>query len=168
MHELSSIHGKGFLVSLIGNTISDSGTEHHLVAAHEVEHDILEGWLESLWVNQIEVHLIVSGNLDPFVSFNEVDEASHIDLVVLLPLLGYILVLVFFLDDLEKHNFTRGSCNECFVVEKIHLTEVHVSHLLELDGLSIISINGESLALSVERVDNVLIRVVETLVREIL
>ena len=69
---------------------------------------------------------------------------------------------------LEKHNFTRGSCNECFVVEKIHLTEVHVSHLLELDGLSIISINGESLALSVERVDNVLIRVVETLVREIL
>lgn len=168
MHELSSVDSKGFLVSLVGNTISDSGTEHHLVAAHEVEHDVLEGWLESLWVNQIEVHLIIGGDLDPFVSFDEVDEASHVDLVVLLPLLGHILVLVFFLDDLEKHNFTGGSGNKCLVVKKIHLTEVHVSHLLELDGLGVISIDCESLALSVERVDHVLIRVVETLVREVL
>lgn len=168
MHELSSVDSKGFLVSLVSNTISDSGTKHHLVAAHEVEHDVLKGWLECLWINQIEIHLIVGGNLNPFVSFDEVDEASHVDLVVLLPLLGHILVLVFFLDDLEKHNFTRGSSDECLIIEKIHLTEVHICHLLELDGLSIISINSESLALSVEGVDYVLIRVVETLVREIL
>ena len=139
-----------------------------MIAAHEVKHDIFEGWLESFWINQVEVHLIIGGNLDPFVSLDEVDEASHVNLVVLLPLLGHILVLVFFLDDLEKHNFTRGSSNKCLVVEKIHLTEVHVSHLLELDDLGIISINCESLTLSVERVDHVLIRVVETLVREIL
>ena len=106
MHEFSSVDSKGFLVSLVGYTISDSGTKHHLVTSHEVEHDILEGWLECLWVNQIEVNLIISSNLDPFVSFDEVDEASHVDLVVLFPLLGHILVLVFFLDDLEKHNFT--------------------------------------------------------------
>ena len=139
-----------------------------MIAAHKVEHNILKSWLESLGVDEIEVYLIIGGHLDPFVSLNEVDEASHVNLVVLLPLLGHILVLVFFLDDLEEHNFTGRSGNKSLVVEEIHLTEVHVGHLLELNLLGIISVDGESLSLSIERVDHVLIGVMETLVREVL
>ena len=168
MHELSSIDGEGLLIGFVSDTISDPGTKHHLVASHEIEHDVLESWLESLWVNQIEVYLVISGHLDPFVTFDEVDEASHVNLVVLFPFLGDILVLVLLFDDLEKHNFTGGSGDQSLVVEKIHLTKIHVGHLLELDGLSVISIHCESLALSVEGVDHVLIRIVEALVWEVL
>lgn len=48
------------------------------------------------------------------------------------------------------------------------MAEVHVSHLFKLDSLGVITINGESLTLSVEGVDHILVRIVETLVWEIL
>lgn len=139
-----------------------------MIASHEVEHDVFEGWLECLWVNQIEVHLVVGGHLDPFVALNEVDEASHVNLVVLLPLFGNILVLVLLLDDLEEYYLTGRPSNECLVVEQVHLSKVHVGHLLELHLLGIIAVDGEGLSLSVERVDHVLVRIVETLVWEVL
>jgi hypothetical protein len=76
VHELSPIHSKSFLICLIGDTVFDFRTEHHLIAAHEVSHHILKSGLECFWVNEIEVDLIVSGNLDSLVAFDKENEAS--------------------------------------------------------------------------------------------
>jgi hypothetical protein len=105
MDELSSIDGKGFLICLIRDSISDLGAEHHLIAAHEVSHDVFESWLESLRVNQVEVDLVISGDLDSFVTLNEENEASCLDLIVLFPFVDDVLVLIFLLKDFEKDDF---------------------------------------------------------------
>jgi len=78
MNELSSVNSKCFLIGLVSDTISDLGTEHHLVASHEVEHDIFQGWLERFWVDEIKVYLIVSGYLNSLVTLDEVNETSNI------------------------------------------------------------------------------------------
>lgn len=168
--ELSSVDGERFLVGLVSDTVSDSRTEHHLVAPHEVEHDVLQSWLEGLWIDEIEVDLVVSGNLDTLVSLDEVDETSDIKLVILLPelvdLVWVVLILLF--DDFEKHDLTGRPGDESFVVNEIHLSEILIGHLLELCLLSIITTNDEGFSLSVEGVDFVVVSIVETLVWEVL
>lgn len=94
MDEFPSVNVERSLVGLVGDTVLDFGAKHHLVAAHEVVHDIFKRWLEGLWVDQVEVNELVSGDLDPLVSFDKVDEASDFKLVVLLPLL---FIRVFFI-----------------------------------------------------------------------
>ena len=85
MDKLSSVNSKSFLIRLVSDTISHSRTKHHLIATHEVEHDIFQSWLKSLRVDEIEVNLIIRGYLDSLVTFDEVNEASNIELVVLFP-----------------------------------------------------------------------------------
>jgi len=105
MDELSSIDSKGFLICLIRDSIFDLGAEHHLITSHEVSHDVFESWLESLWVNQVKVDLVISGDLDSFVTLNEEDESSCLDLIVLFPFIDDVLVLIFLLKDFEKDDF---------------------------------------------------------------
>lgn len=47
----SSVDFKVFLVCFVGYTISYLAAEHHLVAIHEVVHDIFQSWFESHWVD---------------------------------------------------------------------------------------------------------------------
>jgi hypothetical protein len=140
-----------------------------LVAAHEVEHDVFQSRLECLWVNEVEVDLIISCNLYTLVSFDKVDKTSHVKLVVLLPenvgLGGVVLVLFF--NNFEKHDLTGRSGDKSFVINKIHLSEILISHLLKLGLLSVITTDDESLTLSVEGVDLIIVGVVETLVWEV-
>jgi hypothetical protein len=78
MNEFSSVNSESFLIGLISDTISYFGTEHHLVASHEVKHDIFQCWLKRFRVDEIEVYLVVSGHLNSLVSFDKVNETSHI------------------------------------------------------------------------------------------
>jgi len=83
---LSSEDVKTSLVCFVGDTISDFGAEHHLIAAHKVVHHILQRRLKSLFVDQIEEYLEIGGDLDSDVSFDVVDEAPTVNDVVLFPL----------------------------------------------------------------------------------
>lgn len=100
MDVFPSVNVERPLVGLVGNTILDFGAKHHLVAAHEVVHDVFERWLEGLWVDEVEVNELVSGNLDPLVSFDEIDETSDLKLVVLFPLL--FVWILFILEYFEE------------------------------------------------------------------
>ena len=94
MDVFPSVNVERPLVGLVGDTILDFGAEHHLVAAHEVVHDVFERGLERFWVDEVEVNELVSGDLDPLVSFDKVDESSDLKLAVLFPLLLALILLV--------------------------------------------------------------------------
>lgn len=170
MNELSSVDRESLLVCLVSDSIPHFRTEHHLVATHEVEHYVFQLWLESLWVNQVEVDLVVGSNLDSLVAFDKVDETSDVQLVVLLPELvddvGVVFILLFY--DFEKHDLAGRSGDEGLVVDEEHLTKVLVSHLFEFGLLGVVTGDHEGLTLSIERVDLIVIGVVEALVWEIL
>lgn len=76
--EFSSVDVKAFLIGLVGNTIFDLRAKHHLVAAHKIKHDIFQCGLKSLWVNQVEINEVIGGDLDSFVSFDEVNESTNL------------------------------------------------------------------------------------------
>ena len=97
-------------------------------AIHVVVHNILHLRLKRLLVNQIKVNVVFSGDLDPDIALNEVNEAPNIDLVVLFPGPG----LVNFVIDLFEEQDLRGRPNDqCFSVDQNHLIQVFVYHLLK-------------------------------------
>ena len=65
------------LIGLVCYSVLDVRPKHHLVAVHEVEHDIAQSWLESLLVYTVEVNQLVSGNLDSVVALHVEYEASQ-------------------------------------------------------------------------------------------
>ena len=86
MEILPSIDLESGLVGLERDTVSYFGTEHHLGALHKVVHAILKLWHECLLVDKIEIDSIVRGHLDPNVTFDKVNLASHfLKLVILFP-----------------------------------------------------------------------------------
>jgi len=85
MLESSSVDLKTFHVGLISYTKSNSFSKHGLVAVHVVVHYVLQFGHQSLWVDEIEVNLFVSCNLDSDVSFDKEQEALVLERMKLLP-----------------------------------------------------------------------------------
>lgn len=85
MHILPLINIKTFLIGFIANSVAHPASKHHLIAFHEIIHDVLQLGHEGLPIYQVKVDDLGRGDLDPLVAFDEVDEASHFYLMVLLP-----------------------------------------------------------------------------------
>lgn len=85
MRELSGANTKVFLIGLERDTIFDCRAKHHLGALHKVVHAVLEAGHVILRVDEVEENLLRSSYLNPFISFNEVNESSFRDSVVKLP-----------------------------------------------------------------------------------
>lgn len=98
---LSSIDRKTLLVSLVCDTVSNFGPEHHLIASHEIEHNVFKGWHERLLVDQVKIDLLIRGDLNSDVSFDVVDESSYLQHVVLYP--SSLLCVLILLDFEEKN-----------------------------------------------------------------
>ena len=166
------------LVGLVSDAVPDFGAEHHLVAVHEVEHHVLQVRLISDRVYEIEVHILVRGDLDALVALDEVDEALDVE--------GAVVDPVLFLSErvpnqLKEQNLARAAHHQSLVVDQVHRAEVFVADALEqhliqpTSGRALRVIRGnnggrnpEGLALSIETVNLVVLRVVEALVREVL
>ena len=67
----------GFIL-LVGNTIENLGTEHHLRAAHEVINYIFKFRLQGMSINNVKVDFLVGGHLNPYIAPNEKYLTSHI------------------------------------------------------------------------------------------
>jgi hypothetical protein len=76
--ESSSVDVEALLVRLISDTIFDFRAKHHLIAPHKIKHDVFKFGLEGLWVDQVEIDEVVGGDLDSFVSFDEVNESTNL------------------------------------------------------------------------------------------
>jgi hypothetical protein len=73
---LSGVDLNTRLVSFECNTISNSRSEHHLRALHEIVHAILKLWHKCLFVDEIEVNSLISNDLDSNITSYEVDLTS--------------------------------------------------------------------------------------------
>lgn len=76
MVKLSGVDLNTRLVGLECNTISNSRSEHHLRALHEIVHAILKLWHKCLFVDEIEINSLISNNLDSNITSNEIDLTS--------------------------------------------------------------------------------------------
>ena len=71
-------HVEDRLILLESDGETDLGAKHHLRAVHEVEHDIFKFGHQSLLVDQVEVNLLVGGDLDAHVALDEIKLASNL------------------------------------------------------------------------------------------
>ena len=165
MHVSSLVDVKALLIWFIGDSISDSFTEHALSTFHIIVHNIFQIGLKSLLVDEVEINVLLRGYLDPDVSFDEVDQTSGSYLIILDPTacFSHFVVNLF-----KEEDFAWRSDDQGFAVDKNHLAKFFIYHLFESVTGHIIRVNGENLSLSVETVDLVLLFAVETLVRKVL
>jgi len=82
MVEASRPNVKSLLIRLKSDTIPDFASKQHLSAIHEIIHHIFQGSFQRLWINQVKVNLFVSCNLNPLVSFDEIDKAAKINSLI--------------------------------------------------------------------------------------
>ena len=102
MHVFAPVDIEAFLILLVRDAIPNLASKHHLIAAHVVVHDVLELWHKGLFVNQVEVNILIGGDLNSYVSFDEVNETTLIYCVIEGPL-GFIVIVA--LDLLEEKHF---------------------------------------------------------------
>lgn len=92
MVELPGIYLESWLISFIRNTVSYSGAEHHLRALHEIVHNVFKSWFECLFVDEVEVNLVISCNLDPNITADKVYLTAHLlELVILGPFASFLV-----------------------------------------------------------------------------
>ena len=137
------------LIGLVCYSVLDVRPKHHLVAVHEVEHDIAQSWLESLLVYTVEVNQLVSGNLDSVVALHVEYEASQGYCIVKCP----VPVPSFLFYNYFEEKNTRGRPgNQGFVIHQVHLSEIHVGHPCEFVIFDVGIVHSEHMALSVEQI----------------
>jgi hypothetical protein len=85
MRKLPGVNIKAPLIGLVSNAIPNFGAKHHLIAAHEIKHNIVKLRHKCFLVNEVEVDHIICGYLDSHISFNEVDVTSGVDGLVMGP-----------------------------------------------------------------------------------
>jgi len=168
---LSSINIKAALIRLESYTISHFWAKHHLAAVHEVEHYVFQFGLKRFFINEIEINLIIRGNLDSNISFDVVDKTSNVNVVVLNPFLHnsfffFKNFLVYFL--FKKQNFTGTPGNQCWVIHQVHLTEVHFCHSFKGVIFRVFCVNLKGVALAIERIDFIFVWIIKAPIRKIL
>lgn len=77
MPEFSAVDIKTLLIGFVSYTISDFGTEHHLITVHVVRHNIFQYGFEGVFVDQIEVDFVVRGNLNSDIALDIIDKTTH-------------------------------------------------------------------------------------------
>lgn len=184
----STVDPKAALVGFVGDAVTDTRSEHHLVAAHVVRHDILELGQQGLRIHEVEVDLVVGGDLDTLVAAYEVDEASDAQFKVLPPLpagcsraISELLSLSFPVDDtraffvviidddaFEEEDLRAAACNEGPVIVHVHLTKVLVGHPLNNVVAGVLAVDRDRLALPIECIELSFFDIGEGLVREVL
>ena len=73
----TGVNAEVLLADLVSDTVFDCRPEHHLVTFHEVDHGVLKlGFI--IFVQSVELDVVISDNLDSLVAFDEVYEAPDI------------------------------------------------------------------------------------------
>jgi hypothetical protein len=158
---LLTIQLEAFLVIFVSHAILHFCAEHHLAALHEVRHHVFELRQQGLLVHQVKVYFLFVCYLNPDVAFNEVHRVTFlIQRVVLLPFPEIYIFIVHLFE--EQHNLaTLG--DQDLVFKQVSLPEVSLSDLLHRVLCDVLAVYVEHLALSINSVNFVLVRVIKRL-----
>ena len=114
MGALSGVDVEILLIGFERYTIFDGRPKHHLRALHKVVHAVFEFRHVVGEVDSVEEDLMIRCDLDSLIALNEVDKASYLDVVILLPRdspRDFLLLL------LEEDDPAGTSCDQCLVIE---------------------------------------------------
>ena len=124
MYVLPPVHFEVLLIKLISNAIPDLASEQHLGTVHEVEHHVLEVRLECVTIYLVKVNFVFGNDLNPNISFLEVDLALLFHGVMKRPLLSLFVLVE---HSFEEQNLTRTARNQYFAKNEEHLPEHAIS-----------------------------------------
>jgi len=82
--------------------------------------------------------------------------------------LPFSITSLFLFLNLEEENITGTSSDKGRVIDKIHLSKVHLGHSIVGVVLYVLSIDDKGLSLPIEAIDFIPLFIVEALVREVL
>ena len=164
MDVAAAVDFEALLVLLVSHSILDLGTYHNLVAFHVVEHDVLQLCLQCLSIHFVKVDLVRRDHLDAHVIFYEVDgvlaDVSDGLVDLELAVVGFDAVL-----DFEEEDVAGAADDEGFVEDEVHLSERHARLLhycvIESVRLCVLLRDDEGFGLAVDRVDFILLLVIE-------
>ena len=165
----SPINCKTPLICFIGNTVTDFGSKHHLVAIHIVVHDIFKLRLQCFLIYFKELDLVIWCDLDSNIAFYVEYQSTWLNAIILDP---FTPLCEFFFFNFEKQNLTGTSYGHAFVEYKIHLAKIHISHsikywLLNLWTLAFVVWNDITISLPIKWIYFTKVRVEEAFVWEI-
>ena len=73
--------------------------EHHLRCLHKIEHYVLQMWHKRFLVDDVEIDLIFTDNLNPNIPSDEINLAARIiQLEILVPVRIHTVLVEFFLE----------------------------------------------------------------------
>jgi len=122
---------------------------------------------ERLPIDGVEKNRARSGDMQLFVSFDEVNEATLLDRVVLPPIranIGTVFVNVFLF---VKRYFSGTECHDDLVVNHEQLTERFLSQDFDRQLFRIAHFRFETFSLPIEKVDSIFFFLVECFQREV-
>ena len=79
------VNVKRLLVGLVSDAVPHLASEHHLTAIHEIEHHVFQVSLKCFRIDQVEVDLLISDDLDALVALDEVKVASFLKFLIHYP-----------------------------------------------------------------------------------
>ena len=83
----ASVDSESSFILFVGDTISDFGSKHHLIAAHIVIHHIFKRRQEGQLVDEIEIYQFVCSYLYADIAFDVEDGTTSLDCMEQLPTL---------------------------------------------------------------------------------
>ena len=172
MLKFSTVDIKAALVGFESDAVFYFAAKHHLRAVHEIEHHVLQYWLQGFSVYHVKVDALICGNLDPDVTFDVVDEPSLVQCMVNFPVPSFQKVIIC---QLEKKNLARAPDDKSFAIDQEHLPKILVINLLK-EILSFIFVapvlNGkhgdsEALSLPIKRINFIILFIIKALEWEV-
>ena len=91
---LSPKYAEVNLASLVRDAVSTLCSKHHLAAVHIVVNAVLKWRYACIFVDLVEIYQSLRRYLNLGISFDVVDEATILDLVVFFPFIRYVVVVV--------------------------------------------------------------------------
>jgi hypothetical protein len=107
MEVLPSVYIEPDLSCFVRHTISAGGSIHHLTAVHEIVHAVFNDRHQSFLIDSIEVNQSLSCDLNLGVAFDEIDETTFFNFVILFPTVAHRVVVISSSNSFEEENGVR-------------------------------------------------------------
>ena len=159
-------------VSLIRDTVSYLAAKDQTTALHVVVHHVFKNWSVFCVVDQVEEDLLISGDVDSNVTFDEVKKTLMLKLEILgpVPFLSFLIIY-----SLEEKNVSRTSADKAGFFDQEHGSKINICDLfclcldcfISFSSFNLLDFDSIGLSLSIESINFLLSLVPETFVWEI-
>ena len=111
---------KVFIILFVSNTIHDFGINHnHVLALHEIGHDILESGHVCFETNEEIIDVIFCSNIKSLIAMSIIELTENLESMIVVPILFFGDIIHF---EFEEENLIWWADNKCIFINHKHLT----------------------------------------------